>query len=61
MPVILHERDEARWLDPELNKPDQILPLLTPFPSSEMECHRVSTYVNFYKNQGAECVRPVDE
>lgn len=61
MPVILHERDEARWLDPELYKPDQILPLLTPFPSSEMECYRVSSYVNSYKNQGTECVRPVDE
>ncbi len=58
MPVILHGRDEARWLDPELRRPDDVLPLLKPFPSGEMECYEVSTYVNSYKNQGPECIKP---
>ncbi len=59
MPVILHEIEEACWLDPERGKPDDVLPFLKPFPSTEMECFRVSTYVNSYKNQGAICVEPV--
>lgn len=60
MPVILHKRDEARWLDPELSDPRDLMPLLAPFPSGEMERYRVSTYVNSYKNQGEECIRSLD-
>ncbi|MEW6144518.1 MAG: SOS response-associated peptidase [Thermodesulfobacteriota bacterium] len=59
MPVILHEKDEARWLDPEIGKPGDLLPLLVPYPSGEMECWEVSPYVNSYKNQGEECIRPL--
>ena len=59
MPVILDEKDEARWLDPELGKPEDVLPLLVPYPSGDMECWEVSPYVNSYKNKGEECIRPV--
>jgi putative SOS response-associated peptidase YedK len=59
MPVILHEKDEARWLDPMLSKPEDLLPLLAPYPSERMECWEVSPYVNSYRNQGEECVRPL--
>ena len=59
MPVILHEKDEARWLDPELSRSEDILPLLGPYPSDAMECWEVSPYVNSYKNKGEECIRPV--
>jgi len=58
MPVILHEKDEARWLDPELVKPEDLLPLLVPYPSESMECWQVSPYVNSHKNKGEECIRP---
>ena len=57
MPVILREKDEARWLDPVLNRPEDLLPLLVPYPSDAMECWEVSPYVNSYKNKGEECVR----
>ncbi|MEQ9619849.1 MAG: SOS response-associated peptidase [Deltaproteobacteria bacterium] len=59
MPVILREKDEAVWLDPELKDPDDLMPLLAPFPSDGMEYYEVSTYVNSYKNRGEECIRPV--
>lgn len=59
MPVILSENNEARWLDPEPNRPEDILHLLKPYPSGCMECWEVSPYVNSYKNRGEECIRPV--
>ena len=59
MPVILHEKDESRWLDPELRKPEDLLPLLVPYPSAGMEFWEVSPYVNSYKNRGDECIKPV--
>lgn len=59
MPVILHEKDEAVWLDPELKDPTKLLPLLKPYPSEEMELYEVSTAVNSPKNDVPECVSPI--
>lgn len=56
MPVILHERDEARWLDPEIADPKHVLPLLVPYPSDEMESYKVSTIVNSPKNDIPQCI-----
>ena len=46
MPVILQREDEARWLDPALTDPVQLLPLLKPYPSELMEYYPVSRQVN---------------
>jgi len=59
MPVNLHERDEGRWLDPELQDPEQIVSLLKPFPAEEMEAFVVSTFVNSPKNDVPECIEPI--
>jgi putative SOS response-associated peptidase YedK len=59
MPVILHEKDEARWLDPELQDEDKLLPLLKSFPSDGMQAYEVSTIVNSPKNDTPECIKPV--
>lgn len=59
MPVILHEKDEARWLDPELGKTEDLLPLLVPYPAEGMEYWEVSPYVNSWKHLGEECIKPV--
>src|ERR1041384_1423498 len=32
MPVILHPKDYAKWLDPAPQTPDQLKPLIKPFP-----------------------------
>lgn len=55
MPVILHQKDEVVWLDPELKDPEKLKPLLKPYPSDEMEMYRVSTIVNSPKNDVPEC------
>lgn len=60
MPVILHEKDESTWLDPELADFDRLLPLLRPFPSDRMEAYEVSTLVNSPKNDVPECINPIE-
>lgn len=59
MPVILHEKDEGLWLDPELKDPKKLLPLLKPYPSKGMKLNEVSTVVNSLKNDVSECIEPV--
>jgi hypothetical protein len=40
MPVMLHARDVARWLDPTINEPDQVVDLLDGWPSLSSEIDR---------------------
>jgi putative SOS response-associated peptidase YedK len=58
MPVILHPRDYARWLDPSPQTPDQLKPLLKPFPADLMNAYPVSTLVNTPANDTPELVVP---
>lgn len=58
MPVILHPRDYAQWLDPAPIQPSGLLPLLQPFPAEKMTAHPVSTLVNSPANDLAECIQP---
>jgi putative SOS response-associated peptidase YedK len=41
MPVILEERHEQVWLDPELTDPHILLSLLAPYPASQLEMEAV--------------------
>jgi len=59
MPVILPMKNEARWLDPDLKKPERLLSLLTPYPAEEMTLWRVSPLVNSPQNDSPECLRAV--
>jgi putative SOS response-associated peptidase YedK len=45
MPVILHERDEATWLNPELSL-EKAQAMLAPFPAERLIAHEVTTKVN---------------
>jgi putative SOS response-associated peptidase YedK len=58
MPVILHPRDYARWLDPSHQTPADLTPLLRPFPADQMSAHPVSTLVNSPGNDRPELVVP---
>lgn len=58
MPVILHPRDYAQWLDPTPRTPESLQPLLRPFPADEMSAHPVSTLVNAPANDRPELVVP---
>ena len=46
MPVILRPEDEAFWLDSAVTDSRDLLPLLVPYPSEEMESYPVSRRVN---------------
>jgi len=59
MPVILHPRDYAKWLDPSPQTPDQLKPLLKPYPADLMDAYPVSTLVNTPANDIPELVVPV--
>jgi putative SOS response-associated peptidase YedK len=59
MPVILTSEAQKVWLDPKVMEPSVLLPLLKPYPSSEMQYYVVSTMVNSPGNDRAECVVPL--
>jgi putative SOS response-associated peptidase YedK len=58
MPVILHPRDHAKWLDPSPQTPERLLPLIKPFPAEAMAAHPVSTLVNKPDYDSPELVVP---
>lgn len=59
MPVILHPRDYAKWLDPSPQTPDQLKPLIKPFSAEAMDAYPVSPLVNKPSNDTPELVVPV--
>ena len=61
MPVILEQSDYALWLDPDVQKPEQLTQLFAPRPSSGMIAYPVSTIVNNPVNDNPECIEPSGE
>ncbi len=59
MPVILDSKDFEIWLDPDIQKPEMLLPLLRPYSGLEMTAYPVSTVVNNPKNENPKCIEPV--
>jgi len=59
MPVILTGEAEAVWLDPTIQEPARLLPLLKPYPAQEMEAYPVSRLVNLPTYDAPECVLPI--
>ena len=60
MPVILHEADYARWLDPGTPK-EELQALLVPLPAECMKSEPVSKRVNNARNDDAPCIEVQDE
>ena len=58
MPVILHPRDYAKWLDPAPQTPENLQPLIKPFPADPMTAYPVSTLVNKATEDMPEMVVP---
>ena len=58
MPVILHSRDYAKWLDPAPQTPESLQPLIKPFSADAMSAYPVSTLVNKASNDLPELVVP---
>jgi putative SOS response-associated peptidase YedK len=59
MPVILTPEAETVWLDPTIQAPARLLPLLTSYPADEMEVYPVSPQVNNPAHDSAKCVEPM--
>lgn len=61
MPVIVDRDDYDRWLDPSIQKADEVADLLKPYPAELMASYPVSTGVNSAKNTGKQCVEPMEK
>ncbi len=59
MPVILTREAEDIWLDPAIQDPTRLLPLLTPYPAEAMVAYPVSTKVNNPAHDSQECIIPL--
>jgi len=57
--VVLHREDYAAWLAPEEQKPENLLPMLQPYPSEEMRAWPVSTAVNSPRNDAPELIERI--
>ncbi|UCF30395.1 MAG: SOS response-associated peptidase [bacterium] len=59
MPVILYSRARDHWLDPRVQHPQRLKPLLVPYDPDRMEAWQVSTRVNTPAHDGPELIEPV--
>jgi putative SOS response-associated peptidase YedK len=58
MPVVLHQQDYERWLDP--GDPERLpVDLLRPFPADEMKSWKVGRDVGNTRNNRPELIEPV--
>lgn len=60
MPAILSKNDFDVWLDPSVDDPEKLAPLLDSYPSSEMDLYPVNTVVNSTRNETSECTVPLE-
>lgn len=56
MPVILQSPDYARWLDPQLQDAQAVVPLMRPLHAEFMVAERVGPYVNSPRHEGPRCI-----
>jgi len=61
MPVILHESDEAIWLDTEEHNPEHLQDLLKPYEADLMFAYPVSSVVNRVGHDSVDCLAPGQE
>lgn len=59
MPVIIPKDDEPLWLNSAIQDKMQLLSILKPYPSNDMECCKVSHSVNSPLNNSPDCIKPV--
>lgn len=56
MPVILPPVAYESWLDPEVEAPQALLPLLAPHPNDPLEAYAVSGFVNSPAHDSPQCI-----
>lgn len=60
MPVMLHQTDFDRWLDPGNTDPQQLQVFYQPYTPDLMQLWPVSTLVNSPQNDSPDCIVPAD-
>jgi putative SOS response-associated peptidase YedK len=60
MPAIIPREDRETWLDPSVEDPEVLVPLLRPYDSDRMEAFPVSDEVNTPRNDHPDLIRPLD-
>jgi putative SOS response-associated peptidase YedK len=58
MPVILEPAVYDTWLDPAVQKPEELKPLLGPFAAKDMMAFPVGRWVNDPKHDDPKCLEP---
>lgn len=61
MPIVIHERDYDRWLDPDCQRPDGVRNLLVAPPDDFFIRHAVDPAVNRVAAEGPACIEPIPE
>ncbi|MGB9721306.1 MAG: SOS response-associated peptidase, partial [bacterium] len=59
MPVILEPEQRKIWLDKNTNDPAELMPLLKPYATADMEAYEVSRQVNSPKFNTPDCIKPI--
>ena len=60
MAIILSPENEAKWLDPNLQTPEELFPLLETYSDQNMEAFAVSTKINTPVYDAADCIVPIE-
>ena len=60
MPVILPRHSIDHWLDPSVNDPSELKPMLEQFPGGEMQSWAVGKALGNVRNQGPALMEPID-
>ena len=59
MPVILKQKDEDSWLNPDMVEVEHISEFLKPYPTQEMEKIAVPKRVNSPFNNDPDVIKPL--
>jgi putative SOS response-associated peptidase YedK len=58
MPAIITPDKRKLWLDTEVQDPELLMPLLTPYDSKELDAFEVSKKVNSPTYNEPDCIKP---
>lgn len=58
MPVVLDPAEYGRWLDPRVDRPEGLQPLLQPYPGERMVALPVGRHVNDPRHDDPRCIEP---
>ncbi|MEA5517279.1 SOS response-associated peptidase [Nodularia sp. UHCC 0506] len=61
MPVIVDPQDYDLWLNPQMQTPEALQPLLCPYTDQAMTAYPVSNLVNNSRQNSSECIIPLGE